>query len=208
MWICLSFPCSLSISLQEIKLIQTVNWIFHVSHLWRCYNIYQANFVKVLFYWLIFIFITGTFLLNIMVVPKITCCNWFIIIIMFFKKVLNISNYFVFNCFVFVFWSKNVSYIFNWFFIYIYSSSKKDFCISLIMLSSVFIMFFKLSNLHISFYFSFLGLKGCSWSLDSASGFFNILLFELSHPYNDEKKKKTNKIYLSLVVFKWVLRDL
>ena len=74
------------------------------------------------------------------------------------------------------------------------------------MLPSVFIIFFKLSDLHISFYFSFLGLKGCSQSLDSASVFFTFCCFNCSILIMMKKetktkiKTKTNKICLSLVV--------
>ena len=95
-----------------------------------------------------FFSITVTFIFNISVTPKITYSYWFVIIFFFmFKKVLNISYYSVFNCFIFFFQSKKICNVFIMSSVAVSSISfysLKRFLASLIMLSSVFFIFFKL----------------------------------------------------------------
>ena len=59
------------------------------------------NFAEVFFYWEVSISTTTTLIFDIIVIPKITYFYWFIIITFLFKKDSNISNYSVFNCFIF-----------------------------------------------------------------------------------------------------------
>ena len=60
-----------------------------------------------------FVSITVTFILDIVAIPKITTSYCLIIFIFFFKKGLNISNYFVINCFIFFVHSKRFSFLFS-----------------------------------------------------------------------------------------------
>ena len=86
-------------------------------------------------------------------VPKVTYTNQFIKTFFFLKKVPNIFNYFVFDCFIFFFQSKKVSYIFNCVVIDFFFSLKR-FLTSLIMLSCLFLsiikhVFFNYSSLYL-----------------------------------------------------------
>ena len=59
---------------------------------------------------------TITFIFDLIDVPKITCSNWFIKMLFVFKKGFNISNCSIFNCFIFLFQFKSISFTFNYFF--------------------------------------------------------------------------------------------
>ena len=83
--------------------------IYKVFYTW-------SNFIKILFYRQYFIFITVTFVFNIIIVPKIIYSYCFIIAFFFFfilKKVLNASKYYIFNSFNFFCYSNKISYVFN-----------------------------------------------------------------------------------------------
>ena len=83
--------------------------IYKVFYTW-------SNFIQILFYWQYFIFITVTFVFNIIIVPKIIYSYCFIIAFFFFfilKKVLNASKYYIFNSFNFFCYSNKISYVFN-----------------------------------------------------------------------------------------------
>ena len=75
----------LSVSLEDIKLIASVNWNFYTSKILKIINVSQVciNFVKVFFDWYSFIFITMTFIFNIFVRVKVTHLYCFIITIFF-----------------------------------------------------------------------------------------------------------------------------
>ena len=84
------------VSLEEITLIAIDTWTFHVPDLLKINHYISQigfNFVRLVLYWHVFIFITVTFIFNIIVVPKITYSYWFTIIIFLFKKDLIISNH-------------------------------------------------------------------------------------------------------------------
>ena len=57
--------------------------------------------------------------------PKITYSYWFLKIFFMLEKVPNISNYSVFDCFIFLSQSKRISYIFTCGVIYFFFQSKK-----------------------------------------------------------------------------------
>ena len=112
------FECithSLSLSLEDVKLTASVNWIFHVLFFWRSFMIF-----------------------NITVTSTISYTSWFVIIffLFMFRKVPNTSNYSVFDWFFYFFQSKRVTYLFNWGFIYFFFSLKR-FLTSVIVLSSI-----------------------------------------------------------------------
>ena len=69
------------------------------------YFVQQLRFslVKVSFCWQVFISIAVTFILNIIVVPKITYSDRFMTIMSLFKKDSNILSYYLFNCFILFF---------------------------------------------------------------------------------------------------------
>ena len=112
------FECitrSSSLSMEKIKLFNTINWIFHLSDFLRL-------FVMSFKYGLILLrysstdgilFLSLFFGIQYNFPQKITYSYWFIIIFFFFmlKKMLNISEYPVFNCFSFFFKSKKISYV-------------------------------------------------------------------------------------------------
>ena len=105
------------------KIIYDVFWIW-------------SNFTEIFFNIWYFISITITFIFNTIVSPKIVYSYCFMIIVFFFftlKKIQNISEYSIFNCFsflflykkicvsliaVFFFQSKKISYIFNYSFFF------------------------------------------------------------------------------------------
>ena len=93
-----------------------VNWIFHTSVFLSLFMMYfkcGLNFTDIFFKWYCFS-ITFTLIFNKIISLKIIYFYWFIIISFFMlKKIPNISNYSAFNCFIFIFWSKNISYTFN-----------------------------------------------------------------------------------------------
>ena len=83
--------------------------------------------------------ITIALVFNIIPTPKITCSYWFIIIFFFLpKKTPNILDYSDFDCLIFFFQSKNISYIFNCVAVFYFFSPEK-FLTCLIMLSSHFL---------------------------------------------------------------------
>ena len=85
--------CSSSLSLEEVKLIETVNKYFHVPDFWKSIIIsFKQGLVSV----------TDSFTF------------WLVIIFFFLKKGLNIYNYSVFNCFISFLYFKNISYVFNY----------------------------------------------------------------------------------------------
>ena len=94
---------------------------------------------------------TFTFIFNIIASPKITHSYWFIKILFFFmlNNIPNFSKYSVFNCFIFFFKSKKISYIICFFLFCFFIL--KIFLTSLIMLSSIFyfLQVFKFSSLYI-----------------------------------------------------------
>ena len=116
------------LSLEEIKLIAMVNWIFHVSYFLRFMMPFKYGLIllrcsstdSVLFLSLLLLY-------SIIITPKITNSHWFIIILFFFmlKKISNISKYSIFNYFTFLFWSKNISHTSNCGNIYFFFQSKK-----------------------------------------------------------------------------------
>ena len=94
------FECitsSSSVSLEDIKLIAIVNWIFHASDFLRSVMISFKYGLTLLRYSSIYsvLFVIITLIFNIIVTPKITCSYWFVIIFFYFilRKVPNISNY-------------------------------------------------------------------------------------------------------------------
>ena len=83
-------------------------------------------------------FINVTFVFNINFTPKIIYSYWFMIIFFFsfiLIKILNISKYCIFNFLNLFFYSKNISFIFNYSVI-LFSLSLKRFLIYVIMFSS------------------------------------------------------------------------
>ena len=86
--------------------------------------------IKIFFNWQSFVSMTITFIFNIILAPKIAYSYCFVMNFFFFmlKMVINISNYSVFDCFIFF--------------------SLKRFPISLIMFSSIFFIFSKPWTFH------------------------------------------------------------
>ena len=90
------------------------SWIlfFEIFH-----DVFQvwSNFNKIFFHWWCFVPNNISFIFNISNAIKITYSYWVVIIFFFlFKNVLNISIDFLFDCFIFFFWSKKISYVFNY----------------------------------------------------------------------------------------------
>ena len=143
--------CSSSLSLEKIKLITVVNWFFHVSYFLRSIMIsfnYDLLLLRYSSIDSVFISITVTFIFNIIVAPKITSPynNLLIIIfvtIFFFmlKKVPNISNYSVFDCFIFFFFSLKRFLVFSIVVSSISSFNLKRFLSRLIVVSYIFYFF-------------------------------------------------------------------
>ena len=110
-------------SLQEIKSIAIVNWIFQVS-----------VFFKIIFKNIIS-FKYGLILLGYSSIDSVLFLSpllsnylsyWFVLIFFLdLKTVPNISYYSVFGCFIFFFQTKKISYIFNCSVIYFIFQSKK-----------------------------------------------------------------------------------
>ena len=89
-----------------------------------------------------FISITVPFIFKIIITPKITLSYWFIIIFFFMhKKIPNISNYSIFN--LFIFFSLKRFLISLIVVPSIYSFSLKNSLTSLITMYSIFFIFFK-----------------------------------------------------------------
>ena len=127
--------CYYYLSFASIRFLKIIYDIFKI---W-------GNFSKTFLNWQCFISIFIAFIFNIIFAPKITYSIWFIIIFFFlFKKLPNITNYAVFDCFgVFFILKKKI--ILLTVLSSIFFSLKRVF-ISLIMLSS-FLIFFKLNFL-------------------------------------------------------------
>ena len=115
-----------------------------------------------------FIFISITFIFNLTSAPKIK--YWFIIIqLSCSKKVHNISNYSVFDCFIFclkrflilLIVLPSISFFF----------SLKSFFTSLLVLSSLFFYLFQALTIYYFFLLSLKGLKRYSMSLKLCLGF-------------------------------------
>ena len=89
-----SITRSSPLSMEEIKLFPIVNWVFHVSHFLKLFNVFQiwSNFIKISFNWQCFISITTTFVFSIIVTRKISYSYWFIIYFFFFFMLKNIFN--------------------------------------------------------------------------------------------------------------------
>ena len=86
-------------SLGETKLIAIVNWIFHVSDFSRFFISFKYGLILLRYSSInrLFIFITITFIFNIILAPKITYSYWFVIVFPLLKKAANISNYVAFD---------------------------------------------------------------------------------------------------------------
>ena len=126
--------CYYYLSFASIRILKIIYDIFKI---WR-------NFSKTFLNWQCFISIFIAFIFNIIFAPKITYSIWFIIIFFFLlKKLPNITNYAVFDCFGIFFILKKI--ILLTVLSSIFFSLKRVFT-SLIMLSSFFI-FFKLNFL-------------------------------------------------------------
>ena len=152
-----------SVSLEEIKWIAIVDWIFHVSGFLRSIMIiFRYGLILVKYYSTdgCFISIAIAFILNIIVILKITYSCWFVIIFFFsiLKKIPNIPYYSVFDCFIFFFQFKKISSIIDCsviyflFFFLLFLFSLKRFLISLIMLSFFSLKIFILTK--IKFYYT------------------------------------------------------
>ena len=138
-------------SLGEIKLIAIVKWILHVSDFLR---LFMISFKYSLIFFKFNSSIDRVFLSPLLsysiVTSEVTYSYWFIIIILFFfmlKRVLNISIYSVFNCYIFFFQSKMISNVLNCDVVYFFFNLKR-FLASLMILSSIFYLFQALNFHH------------------------------------------------------------
>ena len=96
-----SITCSSTLSWEVLKLIAINNWIFHISDFLRFWeygliwwrHTSADTFLSLLHSYSILI-----------ITPKIASSQWFMIIFIFFmlKRVSNISNCSIFNCFIFL----------------------------------------------------------------------------------------------------------
>ena len=127
-----------SFSLEEIKLIFIVSWIFRPSNFLRSFMIAFKYGIILLRYWNeCFISISIVFIFNIASAPKVTYSDWFIIILFYLiKPICNIPYYSAFDCFFF-FESKKISYSLNYVAIYFFFSLK--ICFTSLILSSLYL---------------------------------------------------------------------
>ena len=99
--------------------------MFHVSYFLRSFMVSFKDglilFIKIFFNWKCFISTTVIFRFNIILTPRITHSDWFMIIFLYMLKKT--------NCFIFFFQSKKISYIFKCDVIYVFFQSKKNFYI-------------------------------------------------------------------------------
>ena len=107
--------CFSSLSLEDIKLVAIVIWIFDATDFLRSLMISFKYVLILLIYSLIDSF------------NSISDTYWLIMIFFFMlKKVPNIFNYYVFDCFIFFFQSKKILHICNYGDIYFYFYSKRN----------------------------------------------------------------------------------
>ena len=102
------------ITFRRNKLIAIVNWVFPSIKLFKIiYDVFYvcSNFIKVFFNWWCSVSITVTLIFDIIVTPNIFFFYWFVIIFFKLRKVPNISYYAIFDCLIFFFQSKKISYI-------------------------------------------------------------------------------------------------
>ena len=134
------------ITFRRNKLIAIVNWVFPSIKLFKIiYDVFYvcSNFIKVFFNWWCSVSITVTLIFDIIVTPNIFFFYWFVIIFFKLRKVPNISYYAIFDCLIFFFQSKKISYISKCIVIYFFFFfCNLERCLtSLIMLSSIFYLF-------------------------------------------------------------------
>ena len=107
---------SSSLSMQEIKLFGIVSLIFLVSDILGLLLISFKYGLILLTYSLTDTVLFLSLLLSpIIVTEKITYLYWFLLVFFFFmlKRIFNISNFSIVNCFSFFFLSKKIFFIFN-----------------------------------------------------------------------------------------------
>ena len=109
------FECmthSSSLSLDDIKLIVIVYWIFHISDFLRPFRSFKYDLILLRYSSTDNVLCsTVTFIVNKIVTAKITYSNWFTIIFFFMLKKV-IPNYPGFDWFILFSQSKKISYIF------------------------------------------------------------------------------------------------
>ena len=102
-------------SLRRKNLIALGNWIFHSPWFLRSFIMWlMSNLIKILFSWWCFVFISISFIFDVIASKSKTSSYWFIIIpIIWFKYGSYISNFFfslliffsyVFDSFIFFYW--------------------------------------------------------------------------------------------------------
>ena len=112
------FECitqSSPLPMEEIKLFAIVNWIFHLSIIFRLFMIlFKYGYILSRYSSTDNTFCYNCyFVSSIIVIPKISYSCWFIITLLFsmLTEILNISEHSIFNCFSFFFYSKKILYI-------------------------------------------------------------------------------------------------
>ena len=108
------FECitrSSSLSMEEIKLSAIVNWFFYVSDFLRLFMM-SFRYILILLFLFLFLLYSKDILQLIswltieLLLQKLLTFYWFITTFLFFwmlKNILNISTYYIFNCFSFFF---------------------------------------------------------------------------------------------------------
>ena len=107
--------CYSSEPLEDIKLIAIVNWIHNVSKFLRWFIMsFKYGLISLGYSWIdkvLFYLYHHYFHLRYNCYDKYYQPCWFGIIFFFFKKMVNVSDYSVFDCFIFLL-SQKISYIF------------------------------------------------------------------------------------------------
>ena len=100
----------------------------------------QSIILPIGFY--VYAFYFYALIFDITIIPNFTYSYWFIIIIFLSKKGPNISNYSIFNCFIFVFQFIKISYTFNYVFFRLFLYFQ--FCLFFLTLPYMFFFYHKL----------------------------------------------------------------